>query len=143
MLPDQGGVPEKVISLHADRHTLAKRRWRAMAEDRTDFGFDVSHPLSHGDIIYYAGTTAYRIAQKPEPVLEVPLPNDPGMAASIGWLIGNLHFGLETFEGFVRVANDPAIAQMLERESIPYRQVEAVFIPLTTQGHHSHGPHEH
>ena len=36
------------IALRVDRLTLAKRRWRGVAEDRADFGFDLERPIADG-----------------------------------------------------------------------------------------------
>src|SRR4051794_6536686 len=49
------------ITLKVDRLTLAKRRWRAAAEDGTDFGFDLEHPLENGDVFHQSETATYFI----------------------------------------------------------------------------------
>ena len=51
-------IPEslKSISIPVDRHKLARRRWRGTATDNTDFGFDVSDALAHGDCVYTTDT---------------------------------------------------------------------------------------
>ena len=36
------------ISIPIDRYTLAKRRWRGVAEDGREFGFDLEAPLADG-----------------------------------------------------------------------------------------------
>ena len=61
--------------------TLAKRRWRGTAIDGAEFGFDLVHPLANGDVFAETETAVYRIAQQPEPVLEIPLESDPAAAA--------------------------------------------------------------
>jgi urease accessory protein len=128
------------IPLSVDRLTLAKRRWRAKASDGTEFGFDLDHPLADGDHFFQSETAVYRIAQQPEPVLEVFL-FSPLDAAQTGWKIGNLHFPIAVLAHTVLAPDDPAIRQMLEREHITFRAIEAVFQPL--QGSHSHGTHSH
>ncbi len=128
------------VSIAVDRLTLAKRRWRGVAEDGKEFGFDLEHPLADGDIVFANGA-AYTIAQKPEPVLEVALGTDATAAARLGWVIGNLHFQLEVAHGAVRVADDPALRQLFEREHIAYTIEHRVFQPLG--GGHSHGHHHH
>ena len=37
------------IAIAVDRHKLARRRWRGLAQDGQDFGFDLIEPLQHGD----------------------------------------------------------------------------------------------
>ena len=57
-------------------------------------------------------------------------------AARLGWTIGNLHFSLEVAGGIVRVADDPALRQLFDRERIPFIACKRVFHPLS--GAHRH-----
>lgn len=125
------------IMLNVDRLTLAKRRWRSVAADGVEFGFDLEHALADGDVFFEKDAAIYVIAQKAEPVLEVDLGTDAAKAARLGWIIGNLHFQLDVAEGRVRVADDPALRQLFEREHIHFNAGEAVFHPLSG-GHHHH-----
>ena len=119
-----------------DRFTLEKRRWRGVAADGNEFGFDLDHPLNDGEAVFVNGTTVYRIAQKPESVLRVSLGDAPH-ATRLGWLLGNLHFRIAITADGAQVPDDPAVRQLLEREHIRFDCVEAVFHPLG--GGHSHG----
>jgi urease accessory protein len=131
--------PDKpVFAIPASRETLAKRRWRGVATDHTDFGFDLEHPLAHGDIIHQSASAAYRVEQLPEPVLEVILDPDPAAAALLAWKIGNLHFPAQISGCHLRVADDPAIRQMFEREAIAFLATTAVFQPVVHATPHSH-----
>ena len=124
--PTAPGVLE--VLLPVDRLTLAKRRWRATAEDGREFGFDLEEPL-HDSIPFFqdAGAT-YVISQQPEPVLEIVL-GAPLESARLGWLIGNLHFSLELAGCVILVADDPALRQMLAREHITFTEASRVFHP--------------
>ena len=124
------------VALKADRLQLAKRRWRGVAEDNTEFGFDLEYPLQDGDEFFEKDNTLYVIQQTPEPVIDISLPADPGAAARIGWLLGNLHFKVELHRGALRINDDIAIRQLLEREHIPHQFSEAAFHPIS--GGHSH-----
>lgn len=128
------------VRIPVDRLTLAKRRWRGVAEDGREFGFDLEKALKDGDAIQQ-DAVVYVLAQKYEPVLEVALGTDAPTAARLGWLIGNLHFPLEVAGATVRVADDPALRQLFEREAIPFSACKRVFRPLG--GGHSHGHHHH
>ncbi len=132
-------LPE--VALHVDRLTLAKRRWRGAAEDGSEFGFDLEHPLTDRDVFATSDTAVYRIKQKSETVLEVALGTDATAAARLGWIIGNLHFPLAIEGHELLVADDPALRQLFEREHITYTVKERVFRPLS--GGHSHGHHHH
>lgn len=123
------------IRIPVDRLTLAKRRWRGVAEDGREFGFDLEKPLADGAVVFKA-ESLYVIAQKYEPVLEVSLASDAPGAAKMGWMIGNLHFPLEVAGSVVRVADDPALRQLFEREHIAFVACKRVFHPLS--GGHRH-----
>ena len=127
------------VPLPAERRLLAKRRWRGVAADGREFGFDLDHPLADGDAVHANDTALYVIAQAAEPVLEIALPADPAAGARLGWMIGNLHFALELAGDSLRVADDPALRQLFDREHIAFTAREAVFRPLS--GGHSHHAH--
>ena len=124
------------IRIPVERLTLAKRRWRGVAEDGTEFGFDLTAPLSDGAAIFQTDTAVYTLAQKYEPVLEVALGADSPSAARLGWMIGNLHFAIEVAGPIVRVIDDPAVRQLFEREHISYTACKRVFHPLSGGHHH-------
>jgi urease accessory protein len=141
----QGGIATsnpnlQRVELRTERATLAKRRWRGTAEDGIEFGFDLHHPLEDGAVFFETESAAYVIAQKAEPVLELRV-SDFGFqnatdAARVGWLIGNLHFALEIAGEKIRVADDPALRQLFEREHWKYEACEAVFHPMSGGHHH-------
>jgi urease accessory protein len=119
-----------------DRLTLAKRRWRGVAEDGVEFGFALEHPLRDGDAVFATDAALYVVAQKYEPVLEISFTTDAAAAAKLGWMIGNLHFPLEIADGVVRVEDDVALRQLFEREGISFVACKRVFHPLS--GGHRH-----
>lgn len=130
------------IALHVSRLMLAKRRWRALADDKTDFGFDLEKPIADGAAFFETDAAVYVISQLAEEVFEIPLGNNASKAAHLGWMIGNLHFSIAIEEGAVLAPADPAVAQLLERERIPFTKSIRVFRPLrVAAGHHHH--HEH
>lgn len=124
------------VTLSVERGTLAKRRWRGRAEDGTEFGFDLTHALADGDAFFASEHAVYFLKQLPEPVLEVKLEGDAPACARLGWIIGNLHFQIAIEGPLVRVVDDPAIHQLLNREHIAFKACHAVFRPLS--GGHSH-----
>lgn len=133
------------IFLSVPRHTLAKRRWRAKAEDGTDFGFDLESPLKHGDTVFQTAKCVYVIYQEPEKVLSISFQTPPE-AARLAWQVGNLHFPVAVQEDGLLVEDDLAVRQMLDREHIDYTETEAVFQPLSgvaAHHHHSHSASHH
>ena len=125
------------IPLEVDRITLAKRRWHAAAVDGREFGFDLDKPLADGALFFREGEKIYAIAQKPEPVLEIPLGDGAG-AARLGWMIGNLHFPIELGEGSAFTVDDTAARNLFQRENVPFAGVKRVFRPLTAGMSHGH-----
>ena len=142
------------VRLAVERLTLAKRRWRGVAEDGAEFGFDLERPIGDGAAFHQTGAAVYLVAQKYEPVLELRIApfrqaqgpgGDCGLrngaeAARAGWLIGNLHFQIEVLDDAVRVVDDLAVRQMFEREGIKFTPCKRIFHPIG--GGHSHG-HSH
>jgi urease accessory protein len=128
------------VRLVVDRLTLAKRRWRGVAEDGRDFGFDLTEPLRDGAVFFVDTTAAYVLAQKYEPVLELSVASsslrDGTRAARLGWLIGNLHFPIEVADNLVRVIDDPAVRQLFEREGFEFTPCKRVFHPISGGHHH-------
>jgi len=133
----------KSVRLAVERLTLAKRRWRGVAEDGAEFGFDLERPIADGAAFHQTAESVYVIAQKYEPVLELRIA-DCGLrigsdAARVGWLIGNLHFQIEVLDEIIRVVDDSAVRQMFEREGIKFTPCKRIFHPIS--GGHSHGQH--
>jgi urease accessory protein len=129
------------VPLRADRATLAKRRWRGVAQDGREFGFDLVEPINHGAHFFAVGENHYVIEQLPEEVLEIPFATAE-QGARVAWGLGNLHFGVQVLAKAIRVSEDPAVLQFLSRERVAFHRVSAVFLPLSTGSHHSH-EHSH
>lgn len=118
-------LPE--IPLHLERLKLAKRRWRATAEDGAEFGVELAAPLADGDTLWQTSAARYVVRQSPEPLLEITLALEPAAAAAIGWAIGNLHLELSAGGGRMLTVDDPATRQLLDRLGIAYREVQEKF----------------
>jgi urease accessory protein len=130
---------KKLVVLKADRFTLAKRRWRGLAEDGADFGFDLEHPLKHGNIFFHGDDSDYRIEQTPEQVLRIPILSGT-QSARIAWQIGNLHFPIAISDHYILAEDDLAVRQMLTREKILFTETTELFQPLLAVTGHGHGP---
>jgi len=131
---NESGKP--VIALKVDRRTLAKRRWRGVADDGAEFGFDLSHPLKNRTHFFETSENRYAIEQTPESVLSIPF-KEKKQAAYYGWMVGNLHFSADFQLDAVIAENDPAVRQMLERNHIGFSEKTLVFEPvIVSHGHH-------
>ena len=124
------------IRLVVERRLFLKRRWRGVAEDGTEFGFDLASRLKSGCVIHQTEQADYVVIQEPEAVYQIAL-RSPDQAALVGWKIGNLHFPVEITADAVRVTQDVAVRQLLERENWPYVEATVVFNPLRVMAHAS------
>lgn len=122
--PGSGQVP-----LLVERHLFLKRRWQGVAEDGTEFEFDLESRLKNGCVIHQTDRADYVIAQKPETVIQIATPT-AGLAALVGWKIGNLHFPVQIVDGFIRVTADPQIRELLAGEDWSHEEMTLVFQPL-------------
>ena len=134
--PDEWDTTLPRVRLRAGRLMIVKRRWRGVAEDGAEFGFDLTAPLTDGTVFFASAVAVYFIGQKPEPVLEVAFIPKPAPVARLGWTIGNLHFPIQVTDDCIRVPDDPALRQLFERKKIPFTACERVFVPFAKA--HSH-----
>lgn len=130
-----------IILVIASRAMLVKRRWRGVAENGKEFGFDLEHPLDHGDCFYVEEGKRYVIEQTSEGVLEIPITYAEA-AARIAWTLGNLHLVVQVLPDAIRVADDPAARKALADGHIAFQSASGVFMPISGGGHHHHG-HAH
>jgi len=117
------------VALSVERLTVAKRRWRGVAADGAEFGFELERPLRHGETFWQSATARYVIVQQPESVVEIDLAIAPSAAAGIGWAVGNLHLELCAESTRLLALDEPAVRQLLERLQVPFKPTVAVFRP--------------
>lgn len=127
-------APENQVTLAAERRQFLKRRWRGVAEDGTEFGFDLESRLVDGGVIFREGGRDYVVRQLPETVFEIAF-TSPAQAALVAWKTGNLHLPAQILDGCIRVLHDDAMRQLLEREGWPYTEPEVLFTPMKAMAH--------
>ncbi|HMP90405.1 MAG TPA: hypothetical protein PJ991_09395 [Kiritimatiellia bacterium] len=132
----------KVVAVPADRWQLAKLRWRATATDGREFGFDLSKPLRHQDVICANDYSIYVVEQLPEPVVVFER-NDDHDACALAWSIGNLHQPLQVTRDELIAPDDPALRQITEQFDVKHRSEIRVFQPIRNTVRHTHGHHHH
>lgn len=136
-IPDPSSGVRRV-AVRAPRHQIAKRRWRASAEDGTDFGFDLAEPLQHGDCIHVAGQVAYFIEQEPEKVLIIEFPADSQNLAALAWNLGNLHAPMEVSPEGMILEENQAVRKWLAAFGAVYHEGQRIFRPLKSGSSHDH-----
>jgi urease accessory protein len=117
------------LTIAADRDTLTRRRWRGAALDGTDFAFALQDPVQHGSIIYENLGKRYRVRQLPEPVLVVPLPQEPLLAARTAWFFGNMHLPIELRAMELLVAEEPTLRERITAAGMTWTAREEIFQP--------------
>ncbi|HVU16728.1 MAG TPA: urease accessory protein UreE [Candidatus Didemnitutus sp.] len=129
------------IPLVAARQEVVKRRWRGVADDGMEFGFDLKKPLRHGMTFWQSATARYVLHQQPEAVVEIALDLPPSAVAGLGWAIGNLHLELASESTRLLAPDETAVRALLDRLDVPYRTTSAVFQPGRF-ARHQQAPHE-
>jgi urease accessory protein len=120
-------LPEVAVKM--DRLKLAKRVWRATADDGQELGCELEKPLKPGDTVWQSAQARYVIKQDTEAVLEISLQIAPSAAAGIGWAVGNLHLELMAEPTRLLTPDDKAARQLLARIQVPFAETTAVFRP--------------
>jgi urease accessory protein len=128
-LPD-----DRQIVLAAERRQFLKRRWRGIAGDGVEFGFDLDSRLTDGCVIFHHEGNDYIVRQLPERVYEIPL-ESPDQAALVAWKVGNLHLPAQILADAIRVLHDEAMTQLLAREGWAFTEPEVLFTPMRAVAH--------
>jgi len=130
------------VGLTVDRHTLMKTRWRGMAHDGTEFGFDLEVPLRHDEVFFETDSAVFAIRQAAEPVLIVSSDIPWGSVAELAWSAGNLHQPIEVRADGMCLPDEPAVRAVLDKLHVGYSRADAIFRPQGG-GVHSHHDKEH
>jgi len=135
LLAEQSSLPtDQHVTLHAERRQFLKRRWRGIAEDGTEFGFDLESRLVDGGVIFHEGGRDYLVRQLPERVYEIHL-TCPDFAALVAWKVGNLHLPAQILPDTIRILHDEAMTQLLQREGWEFTEPEVIFTPMKAMAH--------
>ncbi|NJM36499.1 MAG: hypothetical protein HC845_00700 [Akkermansiaceae bacterium] len=125
---------EQQIVLSVERRLFLKRRWRGVAQDGTEFGFDLESRLNDSCVIYHERGNDYVVRQLPEIVYEIAF-DSPAQAALIAWKVGNFHLPAQILTNSIRILYDDAMKQLLEREGWTYGEPEVLFTPMKAMAH--------
>ena len=134
LAPASALSPEDQIVLAVERRQFLKRRWRGVAEDGTEFGFDLESRLADGCVIFQQGGKDYLVRQLTETVYEVPF-ESADHAALVAWKVGNLHLPAQILPDRLRVLHDEAMKSLLDREGWMFSEPVVLFQPLKAMAH--------
>lgn len=125
---------DRQIVLHAERRLFLKRRWRGVAEDGMEFGFDLEDRLIDGCVIFQAEGNDYIVRQTAETVYRIPFAT-PAEAALVAWKTGNLHMPAQITGDAILVLHDEAMGNLILREGWPFTEPEVLFNPMKAVPH--------
>ena len=135
MIAPASELPESSqVVLSAERRQFLKRRWRGIANDGTEFGFDLETRLVDGAVILQQDGKDYIVRQLPEMVYEVVF-ESPAHAAMVAWRVGNLHLPAQILEDRIHVLYDEAMSHLIGYEGWAYSEPEVLFQPLKAVAH--------
>jgi urease accessory protein len=143
-LPDPP-PPERLAGLERDtlRARWEERRW-TRRRTRTANGRELALALPTGSVlepgrVLAIGADFYvELEAQPEPVLAVR-PRDAAEAIRTAFEVGNRHFALAIDGERLLVPDDSAMRQLLQRLSVAFEPVEAVFTPVGSGHRHEPG----
>ena len=113
------------VVLPVARVTLWTLRWRSTAEDGTVVAVALEKAARNGEVLL-GGGRSFRIAQMPEKVVAIMMPDEAAMTAKIGWYLGNRHLPIEVREEEILLELFPNLTDSLDRIGISYEVREDV-----------------
>ena len=134
LAPASGLSADRQVVLAAERRQFLKRRWRGIAEDGMEFGFDLETRLTDGCVIFQKDGKDYIVRQLAEKVYQIVL-TSPDQAALVAWKVGNLHLPAQILPDSIRILHDEAMTQLLQREGWDFTEPEVLFTPMKAMAH--------
>ncbi|MBK1833848.1 hypothetical protein JIN78_07240 [Roseibacillus ishigakijimensis] len=126
----------KAVELPVARIDLWSRRWRGEAADGTPVAVSLEKAARNGDCLR-GGERVFRICQRPEDVLVIPMPAESSLAAKIGWYLGNRHLPIEVREEEILLELFPTLTDSLDRIGIAY-QIRHEVLNCRPHSEHTH-----
>lgn len=118
-----------------------KSRLRTVAADGEEVGLflERGHVLRDGDYLQAEDGRIVRVTARPEKVLHIEC-GSPSALVRVTYHLGNRHVPLQVGDGWVRIADDDVLRQMVEGLGAAVSPVDAAFEPETGAygGHHHH-----
>jgi urease accessory protein len=121
----------------------SRLRTQSTTGEETGLFLPRGNVLRDGDFLEAEDGRIVRVTAKPEKVLQIGC-HDPVQLARIAYHLGNRHVALQIGSGWLRIANDYVLRQMVEGLGAIAVPTEAVFEPEPGAygGHHHQGADE-
>ena len=130
-----GEEPEELRSVLVDRHVLVKRRWRVRISADLELVYASSAATKHLGLWLGSDGHCYQVRQGEEEVVTIPMPSSHGMAAKLGWYLGNQHLAVEVREKEIVLESVHTLTRSLDRIGIPYQIKNEVFLCALHSSH--------
>ena len=116
----------------AGRLSLAfERRQRSRQRAKLDSGEEIGMVLPHGEVlrggdcVLASDGRVFEVVSAPERLLHIEAPS----LARIAYHLGNRHVPVQVGEGYLRIAEDHVLEDLLRRLGASVRHIEAPFEP--------------
>jgi urease accessory protein len=119
-----------------------KSRFRAVLEDGTELALFLPRgsKLTDGDLLEADDGTLIRVVAALEQLLYVTALSSLALTRA-AYHLGNRHTPVEIGDGFLKLANDPVLREMLEGLGVQLREVHLPFQPESGAYGQGHGHH--
>jgi urease accessory protein len=119
-----------------------KSRFRAVLEDGTELAIFLPRgsKLIDGDLLEADDGTLIRVVAAAEQLLYVTAPSSLALTRA-AYHLGNRHTPVEIGNGFLKLANDPVLREMLQGLGVQLREVHLPFQPESGAYGKGHGHH--
>ena len=131
-----------IRSLSVPFEIRQKSRFRAVLEDGTELAIFLPRgsKLSDGDLLEADDGTLIRVVAAAEQLLYVTAPSSLALTRA-AYHLGNRHTPVEIGNGFLKLANDPVLREMLQGLGVQLREVHLPFQPESGAYGKGHGHH--
>ncbi|MGJ8697333.1 MAG: urease accessory protein UreE [Verrucomicrobiaceae bacterium] len=132
-----GPASPEAIALPVARVDLWKRRWRATASDGSEIAVALDAPAKHGEFLWN-DDRSFQISQLPETVITIAIPDQPDLAAKIGWYFGNRHIPIEVRKNSIIAEDFPTLTDSLDRIGIAWNRRQEILNCRPHSSDHRH-----
>jgi urease accessory protein len=141
-IPRDGRTPEAcgTLKLAFDQRQKSRLRARLASGEEVALLLPRGTMLRGGDLVGASDGRVIEVVAEPERVLHVEC-KTPAALAKAAYHLGNRHVAVQVGDGWLRIAADHVLAEMLKKLGAAVTPIEAPFEPEAgaySDGHHHH-----
>ncbi|HVO95082.1 MAG TPA: urease accessory protein UreE [Terriglobales bacterium] len=125
------GTPVEVLGKLSLPYEQRQKRWlhaHLVSGEQVALRLRRGETLRGGDLLAAPDGRAIEVAAAPEKVLHVECPSSLDLAR-VAYHLGNRHAAVQLGQGFLRIIDDPVLAEMLRGLGAKVTRIEAPFEP--------------